>query len=105
MPFQKGECMPSMYAETLKVIRLYHRMTQVQVGAIVGLDSPMLSALENGKKMPQLYTLQHYADWLDVPLSSLIAFAEAINSPTGLTPVMHKKLVKILSWALEASEA
>jgi transcriptional regulator with XRE-family HTH domain len=105
MPFQKGECMSTMYAEALKTIRLYHRMTQTQVAGIVGIQGPLLSAIENGEKMPQLHTLENYADWLVIPLSSLIAFAEAIDSPTGLTPVMHKKLVKILSWALEASEA
>lgn len=101
MAFQKGK---TMYAYALKMIRNYHSLTQLQLAAIAGINPPQLSAIERGKKLPQLHTLQRYADWLNVPLSSLIRFAEVLEDPSGLTPVMHPKLVRILDWALEVSE-
>lgn len=88
-----------MYGQALKIIRKYYRMNQAEFGTHLGLKTQMICFLEQGKRPIQLHTLQACANWLDVPLSQLIAFAEFIEGQ--LTVLDNEKLECILDWAEE----
>jgi transcriptional regulator with XRE-family HTH domain len=72
-----------MYHRALKLIRQYHRLSQVEVAQGLGLSKSFVSELEkeDGKK-PSIDVLERYAAFFKIPLSSLLLFAEQVESPS-----------------------
>lgn len=92
-----------MYGPAIKLIRKYHKLTQVQLGREIGMLAPNLSGLECGHKPVQLQHLELLADYIGVPLSQVIALAEYLaERPTTLD---DPKLNAILDWAEENARA
>lgn len=68
-----------MLNESLKVLRAYLGKTQAELAGELGLSQSYLSEIERGDKEVTLEVLRKYSAHLDIPLSSLMFFAENIE--------------------------
>jgi len=96
-----------MYNRALKLIRQYHRLSQVELADTLGLSKSFISELEkkNGKK-PSVEVLQRYADYFRIPLSSLMLFAErtSANDLSERSRIYTAdKVLKMLEWLEETT--
>jgi transcriptional regulator with XRE-family HTH domain len=65
-----------MYHRALRLIRQYHRLSQVELSVKLGLSKSFLSEIEKGHKKASIDVLERYANFFRIPLSSLLLFAE-----------------------------
>lgn len=90
-----------MLNEALRLVRVYHDMTKADLAREVGFARSFVTELESGKKKVTLETLQKYSDFFDIPVSSLMLFAERTKdsefSDRARTFVAGKAL-KMLDW-------
>lgn len=89
--------------EALRLMRVYHDLTQTELSERLQLSKSYLSELESGKKQPTLEVLKKYSDLFDVPVSSLLFFSENINSDeNNMTAKFRKgaakKIISLLQW-------
>lgn len=94
-----------MYNRALKLIREYHRMTRTEVAAKLGLSKSYVSELERGKK-PTIDVIEKYASAFNLPVSSLMMFAE--SSDSGRTDRFRTlaagKVLKMLEWLKDTAD-
>lgn len=62
--------------EALKTIRVFHDMTQKELAQDLGMSKSHLSEIESGRKNPTLAVIERYAEYFQVPTSSILFFAE-----------------------------
>ncbi len=96
-----------MQHEALRLVRVFHDMSQVALAERLGISKSYLSELEAGKKQPTVELLQKYASTFNMPLSSLVFFAENVGSPTRSDKVrvaIAGKALKMLQWIAAKSE-
>ena len=73
-----------MTNEALRLIRVFHDLKQVELANMLGISKSHLSEIESGTKSPSLTLIERYADVLDMPLSSIMFFAEELpRAKTG----------------------
>ncbi len=92
-----------MFDRALKTIRLYHRLSQAELAEQLGISRSYLNELERNKKYPSLEILSKYANRFDVPLSSIMLFAEKAQD-TGYDKArvfFADKVLKMLEWIAE----
>lgn len=90
-----------MLNEALRLIRVYHDLSQSQLSSELGVSNSYLSEVESGKKSPSLDLLGKYSEKFDVPVSSLLFFSETLDSgrvTDRLRVGVAKKVVSILKW-------
>lgn len=95
-----------MQDEALRLVRVFHDMNQSNLAERLGISKSYLSELESGKKSPTLELLQKYAATFNMPLSSLLFFAENVNNPSRSDTVraaIAGKALKMLKW-IEAKD-
>lgn len=98
---------PSMLAEALRLMRVYHDMNQTELSREIGMSTATISMLEKGTREPSLETLQKYAQAFKVPVSSILFFSEELSGEGITKPIrttIAKKIVAILAWIAERSE-
>ncbi len=95
-----------MYDRALKTIRQYHRISQTDLASQLSISKSYLNEIEKKRKEPSLEILNKYATRFDVPLSSLMLFAERTqNSNFDKTRVfVADKVLRMLEWAAEGAE-
>lgn len=95
-----------MYDRALKTIRQYHRLSQSNLAEQIHLSRSYLNEIERGKKEPSLDVLKKYADRFDVPMSSLMLFAEqGADTTFNKTRIfVADKVLKMLEWIAEGEE-
>jgi len=64
--------------EALRLCRVYSDMSAVELKNSIGYSSGFISEIESGKKTPTTQMISKYAEWLGVPVSSLMLFSESI---------------------------
>ena len=97
-----------MQHEALRLVRVFHDLNQTALAERLGISKSYLSEIEAGKKQPTLELLQRYASTFNMPLSSLLFFAENVNSSTRsdkVRTVIAGKALKMLQWIADKSEA
>jgi transcriptional regulator with XRE-family HTH domain len=97
-----------MLNEALRLIRVYHDLTQTQLCSEIGISNSHLSEIEKGKKQPSLDLLSRYSDRFNIPTSSLLFFSENLDSGKITDPVRliaAKKVVSLLQWVEKKNEA
>lgn len=98
-----------MYHRALKLIRQYHRLTQVELAEHLGLSKSFISEIEKeGGKKPSIDVLERYAAHFRIPLSSLLLFAEQTDSDHfGERSRLYAadKVLKMLEWLEETTRA
>ena len=96
-----------MQHEALRLVRVFHDLSQTQLAERLGISKSYLSELESGKKTPSLEILQKYAESFSMPLSSLLFFSENVESPTRserARAAIATKALKMLEWIAAKDE-
>lgn len=97
-----------MLNEALRLVRVYHDLTQTQLSYELGISNSFLSEIESGKKTPSLELLNKYADKFDLPVSSLLFFSENLEKSKVTDKVrlsVARKAVALLSWVSKRSKS
>lgn len=97
-----------MQHEVLRLVRVFHDLNQSALADRLGISKSYLSELESGKKSPTLELLQKYAETFNMPLSSLLFFAENVDKPSRSDKVRANiggKALKMLQWIAAKDEA
>jgi transcriptional regulator with XRE-family HTH domain len=96
-----------MLNEALRLVRVYHDLSQTEVAARVKLSKSYVSELEAGNKKITLDVLEKYSSAFDIPVSSLMLFAERAEGG-GLSDqarsYVAEKVIKMLDWITMLSE-
>jgi transcriptional regulator with XRE-family HTH domain len=90
-----------MLGEALRLIRVFHDVTQQDLSAELDVAQSHLSEIESGKKLPTIPLLEKYAERFDIPLSSIMFFSETIDRGAvseRARVVVSKKILKILDF-------
>lgn len=92
-----------MYDRALKTVRQYHRLSQSDLAEQLQISRSYLNEIERGKKEPSLEVLSKYASRFDVPLSSLMLFAERTQDKSydKARVFLADKVLKMLEWLAE----
>lgn len=92
-----------MYDRALKTMRQYHRLSQAEMAEQIGISRSYLNEIERDRKAPSLDILKKYADRFDVPMSSLMLFAErSQDSHLDKARVfVADKVLRMLEWIAE----
>ena len=95
-----------MFDRALKTIRQYHRLSQSELADQLNISRSYINEIERNKKEPSLDLLNKYARRFDVPLSSLLIFAEQSENSTydKARVFVANKVLKMLEWAAEGEE-
>jgi transcriptional regulator with XRE-family HTH domain len=99
--------MKSMLSQALRLIRVYHDLTQTEAARRIGLSKSYVSELEAGNKKVTLDVLEKYASAFKLPVSSLMLFAEHSHDGKFAEDVrvyVADKVVKMLDWISTISE-
>lgn len=91
-----------MLNEALRLIRVYHDLTQTQLSYELGVSNSFLSEIESGKKIPTLELLGKYSERFDISMSSLLFFSENLEENRFTSTVrfkVGKKVLNLLEWA------
>ena len=70
---------PARINESLRTLRLYWGKSQGEMADVLGISQSYLSEIERGRKEVTLDLLARYSKQLNVPLSSLLFFAESME--------------------------
>lgn len=89
-----------MQHEALRLVRVFHDMNQTTLAERLQISKSYLSEIESGKKQVTLDLLQKYAEIFGMPLSSLLFFAEQVESGVRerLRSSIAGKVIKMLDW-------
>jgi transcriptional regulator with XRE-family HTH domain len=88
-----------MLHKALRLLRVFHDKSQTQLSRELGISKSHLSEIEHNKKLPSLELLKKYAEVFNVPLSSILFFAENVNQrpkARKLRSAIARKIIKIL---------
>jgi len=95
-----------MYDRALKTIRQYHRLSQSELADQINISRSYLNEIERNRKEPSLEVLKKYSDRFDVPLSSIMLFAELGAGTTfdRARVFVADKVLKMLEWVAEGED-
>lgn len=95
-----------MYHRALKTIRQYHRLSQAELADQLGISRSYVNEIERDNKDPSLDILNRYASRFEVPLSSLMLFAERTNNTSydKARVFVADKVLKMLEWVADDGE-
>ena len=90
-----------MMNRALRLIRVYHDLSLSDAAQRIGLSKSYISEIERGRKKVSLEVLTKYSLAFDIPISSMMLFAERIEdgkfSEKSRAYVADKAL-KMLDW-------
>jgi len=93
-----------MFGQALKLLRRYQGLNQSALAKKLGVSRSYISELESGNRTPSLDLLSRYADIFNIPVSSLVFFAEALQDKENLSGrlekakgVIAKKVIALLT--------
>jgi transcriptional regulator with XRE-family HTH domain len=87
----------------LKLIRQFYSIKQSELAKDLGISNSYLSEIESGNKEVTLSLLKKYADHFDIPMSSLMLFAENIEDKSisgKFKTSFASKLKQIMEWVV-----
>ncbi len=93
-----------MFGQALKLLRRYQGFNQSALAKKLSVSRSYISELESGNRTPSLDLLSRYADVFNIPVSSLVFFAEALEDKENLSSrlekakgVIAKKIIALLT--------
>lgn len=95
-----------MLNEALRLMRVFHDLSQKELAEKLGISKSYLSEIESGKKTPTIKLLNRYADLFDIPASSIMFFSESLNKDVKtekLRTFVSSKVLAILNFISERS--
>jgi transcriptional regulator with XRE-family HTH domain len=94
--------------KALRLIRIFHDLTQKDLAEKLKISRSYLSEIESGKKNPTLEIIVSYSEQFDIPMSSIMFFSESMNSEDKtekLRGFISKKVIAILDFIAEKSDS
>jgi transcriptional regulator with XRE-family HTH domain len=87
--------------EALRMMRTINGLTQKEMAKALELSDSYVSELERDNRDPSLSVLQRYADYFQVPVSSILLFSESRGSESQGSgkKLVADKLLQIMRWA------
>ena len=79
-----------MFGQALKLLRRYQGLNQSALAKKLNVSRSYVSELENGNRTPSLDLLSRYAKIFNIPVSSLVFFAEALEDKENLSSSLEK---------------
>lgn len=97
-----------MINKALKLIRNYHNKALTDTATELGVSKSHVSEIERGNKTPSFGLLERYSEVFDLPLSSILFFAENYDKDESerakkIRKSIAGKAIKILEWVEEVS--
>jgi transcriptional regulator with XRE-family HTH domain len=95
-----------MLHEALRLIRIFHDISQTELARRIRVSKSYLSEIEKGKKQPTLSLLEQYSKEFKLPMSSIMFFSEALekNSFSERTRLkISQKVIALLNFIAERS--
>ena len=68
-----------MLSEALRLIRVFHDLNQSDLAEQIEISRSYLSEIEGGKKEPSLELIKKYSVRFNIPVSSIMFFAENLS--------------------------
>lgn len=93
-----------MLHRALRTIREIHRFQQAEMAERLGIARSHLSEIESGKKVASIDLLSRYANVFNVPPSTFLSFAEALEGSSPERQANAKKLMSVLEWVMEKDD-
>ena len=90
-----------MLNKALRLIRVFHDLSQKDVAAKLQIAPSYLSEIEAGKKEPTLLLLKRYSEEFQIPMSSILFFAEHMDdgvAASRLKTAVSGKVLKLLDF-------
>lgn len=90
-----------MLNRALRLVRVYHDLTQSEIARRLGLSKSYISEIEAGRKRVSLDLLEFYSKEFKIPVSSLLLFAEHAeddNQSGDIRSYVAEKTLKMLDW-------
>lgn len=79
-----------MFGQALKLLRRYQGLNQSVLAKKVGVSRSYISEIESGNRTPSLDLLNRYAEVFNIPVSSLMFFAEALQDKQNVSSRLEK---------------
>lgn len=95
-----------MLHEALRLLRVFHDLSQKDLAAKLGVTKSYVSEIEAGKKIPTLQLLERYAQVYNMPLSSIMFFAENIGKEGAAEKArqfVSEKVLRLMAFIAERS--
>jgi transcriptional regulator with XRE-family HTH domain len=96
-----------MLNEALRLIRVFHDLSQTELAARLGVSKSHVSEIESSKKTPSIEILQRYSKEFAIPISSIMFFAENLDEKPPVERVrvaVSSKVLRILKFIAERTE-
>ena len=96
-----------MLGKALKLIRQFHNVKQNKFSEDIGVATSYISAIESGKKEPTLELITKYANYFNIPVSSLMLFSENLQSGSlsnKFRITFADKMIKIMEWVVSKED-
>lgn len=90
-----------MLNNALRMIRIFHDVSQKDMATRLQIAPSYLSEIESGKKDATLPLLRKYSDEFKIPMSSILFFSEHMDSgdpPNALKKAVSSKVLKLLEF-------
>jgi transcriptional regulator with XRE-family HTH domain len=90
-----------MLNEALRLIRIFHDLSQKELATRLQIVPSYLSEIESGKKEPTLQLLRKYTEEFHIPMSSILFFAEHMEDGTAadrLKTTVSSKVLALLKF-------
>lgn len=85
-----------MLGEALRLMRVFHDCKASELAGELAISPSYLSEIERGDKVPSMDVIKKYSDYFDLPVSSIMFFAEDIAKVKSTKGAIRKKLLKFL---------
>lgn len=85
-----------MISEALRLIRVFHDLKQFELAEKLDVSKSYISEIENGVKAPSLEILRRYAQEFNIPVSSIVFFAEEIPTARAGDRIRSKIADKVI---------
>ncbi|AWK88040.1 helix-turn-helix transcriptional regulator [Azospirillum thermophilum] len=95
-----------MLNEALRLLRVFHDLSQKDLAAKLGVTKSYVSEIEAGKKKPTLQLLERYAQVYGMPLSSIMFFAENLGkegTAERARQFVSDKVLRLMAFIAERS--
>lgn len=96
-----------MLNDALRLVRVFHDMSQTAAAEKLGLSKSYVSEIENNRKKVSMETLERYSEVFNISMSSLMLFAERRAHPSRdeeARVYVADKVVKMLDWLATISD-
>ncbi|WP_017654850.1 helix-turn-helix transcriptional regulator [Fortiea contorta] len=88
-------------SKALRLMRVFYDLTQKDLALKLGISKSHLSEIESANKTPTLDILKGYSEIFEVSMSSIIFFAENVDSNVDLdltTEFVDTKIIAMLKF-------